>query len=136
MKNCYLHLTLLLTTLLLVACGGAQADASVGPVVIRGVHPTFTPTMAAPGQNVGQIQPVATLPATALSASTPLADAASSTAAPLTQSAPADEPASQSTTGAGRVVVNTPLVNGREGPGVDYPIVEIVERGQEFDVIG
>ncbi|MCB0091391.1 MAG: hypothetical protein KDE54_26045, partial [Caldilineaceae bacterium] len=39
-------------------------------------------------------------------------------------------------TGAGRVVVNTPLVNGREGPGVDYPIVEIVERGQEFDVIG
>ena len=138
MKNCYLHLTLLLTTLLLVACGGAQADASVGPVVIRGVHPTFTPTIAAPGQNVTSIEPVATLPANVSPANTPLADAASSTAAPLTQSAPADEsaPTEGSTTGAGRVVVNTPLVNGREGPGVDYPIVEIVERGQEFDVIG
>jgi uncharacterized protein YraI len=36
----------------------------------------------------------------------------------------------------GRVVVNTPLVNGREGPSTDYPVVGIVGRGEEYDVIG
>ncbi|MEZ4708039.1 MAG: hypothetical protein R3A44_12575 [Caldilineaceae bacterium] len=133
MKNCYLHFTLLLTTLLLVACGGAQADASAGPVVIRDVHPTFTPTFPAPGQNAAQSQPVVNSPA-----STPVADVAQPAAAvPLAQSAPAAAaPAGNSVNGITRVVVNTPLVNGRAGPGVDYPIVEIVERGQEFDVIG
>lgn len=131
--KCYLHLILLLPTLLLVACGGAQADESGSPVVIRDVHPTFTPTVLAPVQNTQPDQPIASNPV-----STPAADADQQVTAAEPLAAPAaSSAAAESSAGViGRVVVNTPLVNGREGPGIDYPIVEIVERGQEFDVIG
>jgi SH3-like domain-containing protein len=35
-----------------------------------------------------------------------------------------------------KVVVNTPLVNARSGPGLDFDVVAVVERGEEFDITG
>jgi len=35
-----------------------------------------------------------------------------------------------------RVVVNSPLVNVRTGPGTTYDIIATVERGQEFEIVG
>ncbi|MCC6168192.1 MAG: SH3 domain-containing protein [Caldilineaceae bacterium] len=98
-------------SILLAACGAsARSD---GPLAIRTPHPTFTPTPAA-------AQPqAAPQPATGGAAATP--------APPGAAAAPA--------TGA-KAVVNSPLVNVRTGPSTDYEVVNTVERGAEYDIVG
>lgn len=101
---------LLLLLPALAACGrGGNADADAQPT-IRAAKPTFTPT---PGQAqqapAAAQQPVAVTP-------TPAA------------------PAQLLPTGA-VAIINTPLVNVRSGPGLDFEVVTIVERGQEFDIL-
>ena len=109
-----LLLALFLT--LVVALSGcglfAASDEIDGPVAIRTVHPTFTPTSAA---TPVPAQPVA--PPAAQEQATPVpAEAAPSTGA--------------------KAVINGPLVNARSGPGTDFEIIGEVERGAEFDIVG
>lgn len=107
-------LSLLLVLLVsLSGCGlFAAAEEAGGPVVIRTVHPTFTPTVAA--------TPVPVQPTQA-----PL---------PEQQSSGGDMPAAEAT--GAKAVINSPLVNARTGPGISFDILDEVERGEEFDIVG
>jgi hypothetical protein len=50
---------------------------------------------------------------------------------------PPVEPNSQAPVATGaKAVVNTPLVNTRSGPGTDFDVVTVVERGAEYDITG
>ncbi len=86
--------------------------------MIRTPRPTFTPT---PGQ----------LQAGAVGAETSGEPAAVIAATPT----PAPPPEIVNGPSGAKVIVNTPLVNSRSGPGLDYEVVTIVERGQEFDIL-
>jgi uncharacterized protein YraI len=110
---------LLLLLCLLSACGPSNAEAGEGPVTIRTPHPTFTPTP------LDQAPP----PPTATSAP---ADSAN-TSAPAAQPTEAASPASSGTV---KLTVNTDLVNLRDAPGTDSTVITILQKGQEFDVLG
>jgi SH3-like domain-containing protein len=97
----------------LAACGAPGADTG-GPLAIRTPHPTFTPTPQTP-----QAQTAAT-PAPAVGG---------------TDAAPAQSTPDPAPTGA-KAVVNSPVVNVRTGPGTDFDVVTMVERGAEYDIIG
>lgn len=98
---------------LLAGCG-APAATTDGPLSIRTPHPTFTPTSQ---------------PAQPQTAATP--DPAVGGTAPI----PAQPETGPAASGA-KAVVNSPLVNVRSGPGTDFDIVTMVERGAEYDIIG
>ena len=89
--------------------------SSAGPSTIRTPHPTFTPTVPVP-------QPTPAV--------TPEAAVGGALPAPA-QDAGTTESGS---TGA-KVVVNSPLVNVRTGPGTEYEVVTMVERGAEYDIV-
>jgi uncharacterized protein YgiM (DUF1202 family) len=124
-------LTLLLAGLLLAACNRGEAQSP--PPTIRAPKPTFTPTVnEAAAAQTSQGQPA---PAQAAQAQ-PVTDP--NTAAPANQDggqAQANAAPPAPPTGA-KVVVNTPLVNARSGPGLDFDVVAVVERGEEFDITG
>ena len=106
--------TLLLAGALLIsACGGgANADEPEVRVSIRQPQPTFTPT------------PVPTPRPT-------LAEPASDSAAPNADSAPARSEGLPE-----KVVINNPLVNVRDAPNTNSNVLGIVERGEEFEIVG
>jgi hypothetical protein len=111
-----LHLAMLSLTLLLALTGCglfAAADEPEGPVVIRTVHPTFTPT-APP-------TPVPPQPTPA---------AVSQDGVPVANPGGAAQPSGA------KAVINGPLVNARTGPSTDFEIIAEVARGEEFDIIG
>ncbi len=130
----------LILTLLLTGCGfrqtGSVAQDEYRP--IRSPYPTFTPTplSAANGEpivttnaeNSGSAQPPATT-AEAAEVATPPA------AAPVVDEEPPAAEVEQSTAPP-RLVISSPLVNVRAGPGTNYPILTTVERGQEFEIVG
>lgn len=104
---------LLILLLALSGCGLFAADEEAdGPVVIRTVHPTFTPT-------------VATTPVPVQPTQAPLPEQQSSSG----------EMSAVETTGA-KAVINSPLVNARTGPGISFDVIDEVERGEEFDIVG
>lgn len=96
---------------LLTGCGlFAASDEPEGPIAIRTVYPTFTPTP---------------LPTTIPVESTPVPQ---DVASPVL-----DEVAAQS---APKAVINGPVVNARTGPGTTFDIIDEVGRGDEFEIIG
>jgi len=131
----YLCLLLAIGSLLLItACGdGAQAEPSE-PFTIREARPTFTPTLgpnAAPAAANPQSDATPAVEAGAVNNATAANTTDVTSAAPA--NAPAN-PANGSDTGSDtdaaavapdpniptvRVVVNTQLVNARQGPGTD-----------------
>ncbi|MCX6046097.1 MAG: SH3 domain-containing protein [Chloroflexi bacterium] len=132
---------LLLLTLTLAACGSGS-DTADAPAPLRTPRPTFTPT----GQPGAASQPNATTLITdtgTLSTSqttevTP--EATIKATVPVTE-----EVANTTTTPAAtptgplapvKAIVNTPLVNMRSGPGTNFPMVYVVDRGYEMDIIG
>jgi uncharacterized protein YraI len=114
---------------LLIGCGGNDAAVAQGPpnpIQIRSPHPTFTPTPQLGGN----------APALAAVSDAPPANQ-SDQLTPSPTSAPPPTPTAAAVGGAKpKLVVNTPLVNLRAGPGTEFPIITLVERGQEFDIIG
>lgn len=103
-------IALTLMLLLPAACGRGEAQsAQDDPATIRDPKPTFTPT---PAQAIAQVAP---------------------TVAPAVPQAP-PTPAAPVPTGA-KVIISDPLVNVRSGPGLDFEVVTIAERGQEFDIL-
>lgn len=155
-------LILLVGTSLLTGCGQrAQADEDL--FAIREARPTFTPTSPSvtgsqastgTGSEAPTTASVAGTSATGASAadtstagtannnaaaSVSSTDAAPAQAEAVEESSPpaaSAETTDSTAASSGRVVINTPLVNGREGPDTDYPVVGIVGRGEEYDVIG
>jgi SH3-like domain-containing protein len=110
--------------LTVVGCGAEAAEAPAdAAVAIRASHPTFTPT------------PPGTLPAAPQLTPVPQSQAAESLTTPV-----AATPAVDAASGTGgprpRVIVNTALVNLRAGPSIDFPIITLVEQGQEFEIVG
>jgi len=113
--------------LLLSGCRlfGRDTEAAVEPPLLRTPHPTFTPTTAeavAPPAQINTAQDAAE-PAAQIAA--PNAEGSVAQGAPTTGQV--DVP---------RAVVNSPLVNVRTGPGVDFDIVATVERGAEYEITG
>ncbi len=136
-KRLYLPLVLISTMLLAGACGfGSDAAPSGEPTVqIRAMQPTFTPTAVQAQPAALATQPAAPTPAAPaaapLQATTPITVAVVLT--PTVAAAPA-----LTTTAAlkPKAVVNTPLINVRTGPGTEFTIVQTVDRGQEYDIVG
>ncbi len=118
---------LLAAALVLAGCGffGKDTEAASETQLLRAPHPTFTPTSATSEAAPSADQPA---PASANAAAAP-GDASPGAAqsAPAGAIAPADAP---------RAVINSPLVNVRSGPGVEFDIVAMVERGLELDITG
>jgi hypothetical protein len=107
---------LLAATLLIAACSVTGRGAVDEAARVRTPQPTFTPTpllstQPQPGeqQSGGQQPP------------------------PQEETAPGASEADQALAS---VVVNSPLVNVRTGPGTTYDVVATVERGQEFNIFG
>ncbi|MEZ4674988.1 MAG: hypothetical protein R2932_12175 [Caldilineaceae bacterium] len=128
--------------LLLAACSFSQAQSpseeSYRP--IRSPYPTFTPTpMVAPlpaADTAGATTP-AEIPAQNTDSAPPVAvEAPPPTVAPVDTPTALPEPTQTPTVAPPRLVISSPLVNARGGPGTEYPIVTTLERGQEFDIVG
>ncbi len=112
---------------LLAGCNRGQAQSAADELPsIREPKPTFTPTA---GQVTGQTTTNAQ-PEAGTSGSAAATDGGNAEAAPA-----AAVPAVAQPTGA-RVIVSDPLVNVRSGPGLNFEVVAVVERGEEFDITG
>ncbi len=110
--------------MLLGACNRGQAQPAQNDIQsIREPKPTFTPVGGA-----GQAEAAAVGEALAAPIGGAAADAALEPAA-------AAAPAIAQPTGA-RAVISDPLVNLRSGPGLDFEVVAVAERGEEFDITG
>jgi uncharacterized protein YraI len=121
--------------LLLSACGRSGASAQ-DPVQIRDPHPTFTPTPRQAVDAPAAAESAPTFTPAPVDAET--ASVAEEQSSP--QSAPQSEAPAQSQPARGgptpKLVVNTALVNLREGPGTDFNIVTIVDLGYEMEITG
>lgn len=117
---------LLLCSLALFGCTSAATPEAYQP--IRSPYPTFTPTPVA----VAQENPGGSENAPPTATNPPVVTVAA-TVAPATDT-PAPPPTA--TAAAPRLVVNAPLANVRTGPGIDYTVLTMVERGQEYDIVG
>lgn len=106
---------------------GRDTEAAVQPPLLRTPHPTFTPTTA---EAVAPVAPPAQVNAAQGEAGPAPQNPAPAVAEPMAQAGPLDQGNSP------RAVVNSPLVNIRTGPGVDYEVVATVERGAEYDITG
>ena len=110
-----------LTLMTVSACRRGEAQSSgMEPSMIRTPRPTFTPTPGQPQAAVAA-EPGVDNEAGIVIAATP------TVALPTTA-------AVNGPSGA-KAIVNTPLVNTRSGPSLDYEVVTIVERGEEFDIL-
>ena len=104
----------LLTT---AACRRGEAQSpDPEPAMIRTPRPTFTPT---PGQPQAAV----------------VADTAAVEGGAVIAATPTPTPPPVNAPSGAKVIVNTPLVNARSGPSLDYEVVTIVERGEEFDIL-
>jgi uncharacterized protein YgiM (DUF1202 family) len=118
-------LVLILLALMLAGCNRGQAQPAQDEIQsIREPKPTFTPIA-----NAGQAEAAAVneaLAAPVVSAGDPAGQADAPNAAPPAVAAP---------TGA-RAIISDPLVNLRSGPGLDFEVVVVAERGEEYDITG
>jgi len=124
--------------LLLPACSFSAAQGpEEGYRPVRSPYPTFTPTpgsLPLPGASDPLVQQAESPASGEASSAEPIA-----TEAPIPVDTPTEAPstaASEPTAAPPRLVISSPLVNVRAGPGVEYPIITTTERGQEFDIIG
>ncbi len=126
--------------LLLVACSFSRAQSPAESTLpVRSPYPTFTPTpVSQPLPGEGESIPAE--PQVAAASQEPLVNMAPPAAVdtPLPTELPAAEPAPTAapTAAPPRLVVSSPLVNVRAGPGTEFPVVTTIERGQEFDIVG
>lgn len=128
-KRSYVSAVALL--LLLTACsfGPEAAPTAESYRPIRSPYPTFTPT--AVGVEVAAAPTTAALAQPNAGAETPIAP-------PIPTDTPPPAPTATLTPTAAppQVVINSPLVNLRTGPGVNYALLGTAERGEEFGIVG
>jgi hypothetical protein len=114
-RNWQICIVLILAALALAACGRGRAE------------PTPTPTKTPITEQGGQ--------SGAAPATTPAPPAGDTAAAP-NQSAPTNPPAAPSPATKTVVVINAPILNVRRSPSPDGELVQTVEQGEQYDVIG
>ena len=124
--------------ILLSACTFSRAQSPVEEIYrpVRSPYPTFTPTPL--------VEPPATVAAPVAEGQAVTNNDVEITAEPTVAapSVPAETPASvpeptqAPTLAPPRLVVTSPLVNVRAGPGTEYPVITTIERGEEFDIVG
>lgn len=115
----FLALALLLA-LTLAACGGSKPEQAPPPPT-RTPRPTFTPTPIP----VQQPAPAQSGQAPAQPVQNPAGESPTPTPEPPT---PTPEPKPIA-------VVNSPLINVRQGPGTTYPLAGQLERGTELTIV-
>lgn len=120
----------LCTLILLAACG--RGGAAPDTTSIRTPRPTFTPT-ALPASAATTAEAATTTP---VPANEPV-----QASEPATTEPPAPAEAQNASPAAGAsakvlAIINTELVNAREGPGTNYPVVMVLGRGEEFQITG
>lgn len=124
LRSFVLYILLSIAPLSLAGCFGSRTEIPAEETLIRTPRPTFTPTPAAPAQAPATPPPVADT-------------AAALPTAPLTLT---PLPEAEGTTGAAGeaviAVINDDLVNIRSGPGLEYPVLGMANRGDEFTVVG
>lgn len=126
----------------LLACGsdnGSATGAAAQPAAIgiRTPHPTFTPTPLGDAQaptlitaTLAVVGPTAT-PVAQLATIAPATPTATPTTPPVATDTPTALPAAKP-----KLVVNSGDVNVRAGPGTTFEIIKMVDRGQEYDLVG
>lgn len=132
----YFAYLFLLLSLLLAGCGGSQEEpATAEQVLVRQARPTFTATPSVAG-----VQPAVVDTPTAAQANTqsdsgqPQQPAANQSDA---QAGAATLAPAQAAAGSKAILVITEeVVNARGGPGTNYPVVDFVGRGDQFDITG
>ena len=128
MKNrMMLGVALLALSLMVTGCFGRSEAQEATTAPIRTPRPTFTPTPRAPAtpEAPAASQPVVENAAPAGAAQ----PAAEQPAAPV-----ADAPAAAPQTAI--AVVNEDLINIRRGPGLQYPVLKLGMRGDQYTLIG
>lgn len=130
-RRTFFLIVLLTGALFLVACGPEPVEMSEA-VPTRTPRPTFTPT---PFQEAPQ--PVVEQPATPAPES-PGVVAEQPPAAPAEEkpSPTPEEPTPTPEPQTARVVVNSPAVNLRGGPGTQYNLAGTASRGTELEIVG
>ncbi len=131
MKNrLMLGVALLALSMLMTGCFGRSEAQEAAPAPIRTPRPTFTPTPPQPAT------PEA--PATGQAAADNAAPVVEVQPAPE-QPAPAEQPATQPADPAPQTaiaVINDDLINIRRGPGLQYPVLKLGMRGDQYTLIG
>lgn len=152
---------LLLSVLLLAACGGRRDRVAAEPLSIRTPMPTFTPTPTVEGGAPAQAQAIVVAPVESASApadlapipqvATPEAPGTGGPVGPIEPLPPAAQPADASQPAAETQpaplaaapafdpplgVINTELVNGRSAPDATGDVVLVLGRGEEYDITG
>lgn len=125
--------TLLIVAALVAACGPQRPQAAATPAPTWQPVPTFTstPVIAEAVSSTPEAQAQAVADEPALS-STP-----DSAPEPTVTELPAAEPEPTATpTAEARLTVDADAVNVRGGPGVEYPLVQVVQRGESFPIVG
>ncbi len=119
----------------LTACGAQAAEPPTEPITqIRDPYPTFTPTVA-PNTGAAHVLEAQTTPVQASGQTFPTQITSATSAPPTpapTVATSADTPASAPA----KAVINTALVNIRTGPSTDFDIMTVVDRGEEYELIG
>lgn len=127
---------------ILSACSGGEDpvvgfDPEAPGIGVRTPHPTFTPTPNARGQVVATppevnapTNTVAAPPTVASDPPTATPTPVPPTPAPLPTDTPTSPPAKPV------LVINSGDVNIRSGPSTDYDILTVVNRGEEYEVVG
>lgn len=132
---CRIALLLCLSIFLLAGCGDNPTDENVAQAPLREARPTFTPTVASQQANAPAVAAVATEPAQPAGN----AEAAPPEAASAAPAAIAEQPTPEATPAVNEkpiVVINDELVNTRNGPGLNFDLVDTVPRGEQFDIVG
>ncbi len=134
MKNrMMLGAALLALSLMVTGCFGRSEAQEATTAPIRTPRPTFTPTPRAPATPEAPVasQPVVenAVPAGAAQPAAEQPDVIEQPAAPVAD-APAVAPQSAI------AVVNEDLINIRRGPGLQYPVLKLGMRGDQYTLIG
>jgi len=126
--------------LFLAACNFSAAQSpeeAYQPV--RPLYPTFTPTAVTQPLPGDAPAPAADLQVNDDAEAAPVDPAPTAIPdTPVVAEAPTEPPlpTTAPTVAPPRLVVDSPLVNVRAGPGTEFPVITTIERGQEFDIVG
>lgn len=141
-RELLVFLALCFVAFVLLACSsddGSTSGTADQPAVIgiRTPHPTFTPTPIGNGQaptlitaTLAVVAPTAAI-APQVATSTTEAPTATPTTPPVATDIPTTAPPAKP-----KLVVNSGDVNVRAGPGTSFEILQMVDRGQEYDLVG
>lgn len=134
----YYSLLWIILILLLAACGSSETPTeNIAQAPMREARPTFTATVGVPLQPApsSDQQSTATQPAEpAAQQSDPQPAAPNGSQA--TPTAEATSTPTPTLASKASVLINEELVNTRTGPGLNYDLVEMVEKGQSFEITG